>query len=46
MSATALFAWINTGSTQKLSAAGSQWLTPIILATQEAEIRRMATNSS
>jgi hypothetical protein len=28
--------------TQKVQEAGCQWLTPVILATQEAEIRRIA----
>jgi hypothetical protein len=31
--------------TKKAIVAGRQWLTPLILATQEAEIRRIAAQS-
>jgi hypothetical protein len=30
---------------QEVKTAGHQWLTPVILATQEVEIRRMAVQS-
>jgi hypothetical protein len=33
------------GSLKTISSAGCQWLTPIILATQEAEIRRIVVQS-
>jgi hypothetical protein len=39
-------AWGNIVETEKIFAsAGCQWLTPVILATQEAEIRRIVVQS-